>query len=171
MKKIFLTGPDVFYPDAEKVMEEKKALCRKYGAEGISPLESENADPEGERMTKVIMQGNLEKNYKCDIVLANCNDFRGADMDSGTAVDIAAGYFYGKQIYGYIDDLASMKERVRKHGGKPIGNNYVDQQGFKAEPFGNPINLMPYEMILERGELIQGNLEDALKYLKQKNII
>ena len=143
MKRIYLAGPDVFYLNAAKVMQNMKELCKKYGCIGISPLDSEQIEPGNERTTKVIMQGNLKKIDQCDMVLANCNDFRGADMDSGTAVDLASGYFKNKQLFGYIDDLSTMKKRLLKHGGKKVKEDVVDEQCFRAEPIGNPINLMP----------------------------
>lgn len=111
MKKIYLAGPDVFYLNAAEIMHKMKERCKKYGCIGISPLDSENVEG-NERTTKIIMNGNLAKIDESDIVLANCNDFRGADMDSGTAVDLAAGYFKEKQLFGYIDEPITMKERV-----------------------------------------------------------
>jgi nucleoside 2-deoxyribosyltransferase len=35
--RIYLAGPEVFLKNAKEVGEQKKALCRKYGFEGMFP--------------------------------------------------------------------------------------------------------------------------------------
>ena len=39
--RIYLAGPDVFLPDAEKVGDRKKALCERYGFTGVFPTDTD----------------------------------------------------------------------------------------------------------------------------------
>lgn len=40
-KRIYLAGPEVFLLNAKEIGKRKKALCRKYGFEGVFPLDVE----------------------------------------------------------------------------------------------------------------------------------
>ena len=44
--KIYLAGPDVFAQDPIAKGAELKALCKRYGAEGLFPLDNEISDTE-----------------------------------------------------------------------------------------------------------------------------
>lgn len=39
MKAVYLAGPDVFYPAAEQLAEEHKALCRRQGFGPLHPID------------------------------------------------------------------------------------------------------------------------------------
>ena len=45
MPKVYLAGPDVFFPDAREVFTWKKEICWNAGLEGMSPLDNEQ-DPD-----------------------------------------------------------------------------------------------------------------------------
>jgi nucleoside 2-deoxyribosyltransferase len=37
---IYLAGPTVFLPDPERIFDRMKAICRRHGLVGVSPLDS-----------------------------------------------------------------------------------------------------------------------------------
>jgi nucleoside 2-deoxyribosyltransferase len=144
MEKIYLAGWDVFKPNAREEGEKLKALCAKYGFEGLYPLdnECESADE--------IYHGNIGLLKSADYVIANVNAFRGSEPDSGTAFEIGYAASMGKRVISYISESRPMIEWVK------------DENGFSVEDFGFPVNLM----IAVGSELVIGTAEDALKKLK-----
>lgn len=140
--KIYIAGPDVFEKNAKQIGEIYKALCSQYGHKGLYPLDNECDS------SKDIYNGNIALINESDIVIANGNEFRG-EMDVGTAFEIGYAAAKGKKIYVYMDDTASLVEKIGRE----------DRQGRMVEDFGYPLNLM----ISESAEIIQGTFEDCVK--------
>lgn len=149
MKKVYLAGFDVFYPDAVERGKNMKQLCEQYGLEGLYPLDNEASN------AKEIFEGNIGLIDECDYVAANLNAFRGMEMDSGTAFEVGYATAKGKQVYGYLSDGRTQVEKI----------GLVDDKGFTVENFDMPINLM----IGCSAKIIIGTLEDALKQIAQEN--
>jgi len=168
MKKIYLAGPEVFLPDAVECFERHKELCLRHGFSPLSPLDnSEAASGEtGITLARSIFAANARMIDQCDTVAANCNPFRGACVDDGTAWEIGYAYARGKRIYGYAASTEALPRIVqsriptRSHAsGHPI-----DADGYLVnEDFGNSLNLM-LEFAIEAsgGKLIRGDLEQCL---------
>ncbi|MBR6791227.1 MAG: nucleoside 2-deoxyribosyltransferase [Oscillospiraceae bacterium] len=144
MKRIYLAGFDVFRKDAVEYGRHLKALCARYGFEGLYPLDNE-ADSAEE-----IFRGNLALIEKCDILLCNLNPFRGDEPDSGTCFEVGYCFAKGKRIVGYLDDGRTMREKLGEISG-----------GYAVEDFSMAVNLM----LGCAGEIIEGGPEDALKKL------
>ncbi len=145
-KKIYIAGFDVFYSDAVRRGIKYKEICKKYGFEGLYPLDNECTE------AKDIFRGNLALIDKADFICANLNDFRGVDMDSGTAFEIGYGYASGKDIFGYTSDISSLREKLGEH----------DDRGFSVEDFGMCVNLMIGCACVH---IVQGDFEDCIKYI------
>lgn len=151
MKKIYIAGFDVFRADAAEAGAYLKALCGRYGYEGLYPLDKE-ADDAG-----AIFAGNLRLIERCDILIANLNNFRGLEPDSGTAFELGYAYARGKQILGYLEDTRPLLEKLssqEKYPGR-------DDWGYSVEDFGLPVNLM----LGCAAEIVQGGFEDCLQRL------
>ena len=166
MKKIYLAGPEVFLPDARLRFERHKELCRLHGFEPLSPLDNAGSGESGIALARFIFAGNVKMIDRCDIVAANCNPFRGACVDDGTAWEIAYAYARGKQIWGYCARIAPLPVIVQSRiatedheSGHPI-----DSDGFLVnEDFGNTLNLMlEFSIEASGGKLIQGDFEQCL---------
>ena len=103
--------------DAVAHGEALKALCARYGFEGLYPLD--NALPkqlaEPREQAAWIYRANIGLIERADAVLANLNFFRGAEPDSGTAFEVGYATALGKPVYGYVDDAGSYAERIRRH--------------------------------------------------------
>jgi nucleoside 2-deoxyribosyltransferase len=144
--RIYLAGFDVFRPDSVEQGRKMKELCAQYGFEGCYPLDNE-ADTAQE-----IYEANVALLASCDVVAANCNPFRGQEMDSGTAFEVGYGCALGKKVYGYLADGRPMVEKLGK----------VDDQGFHVENFGQPLNLM----IAIGATVVTGGLEECLQKIQ-----
>jgi nucleoside 2-deoxyribosyltransferase len=130
-RRVYLAGPDVFFPEAIEVGRRKKAICSEHGFEGVFPLDAE-LDLAGLTPPEQgyhCFDAMIELMEGCDLVIANLTPFRGPSMDVGTAVEI--GYMHGrsKPVFGYTNVAASYAERVAP-----------DQ--FFIEPFDLVDNLM-----------------------------
>lgn len=147
MKKIYIAGFDVFCEDASQRGEELKRVCEKYGFLGLYPLDNQCESGND------IFKGNVGLIDEADIICANLNDFRGSDVDSGTAFEIGYGYAKGKTLYGYRENLKNLRENLGEKDG----------EGFSVEDFGMCVNLM----IGCSCEIIEGNFEDCVKALKE----
>lgn len=147
MKTIYIAGFDVFYPDAIQRGAQMKIACAERGFIGLYPMDNE-ADNAQE-----IFEGNLSFIRRADIIVANLNPFRGKEMDSGTAFEIGYAHALGKEIWGYLDDDRTMRERLGE----------ADENGFSVENFGLPINLM----IGQPAHIMKGGFVDCLNELKK----
>ncbi len=131
MMRVYLAGPDVFYPDAKERGECLKALCCEMGLEGVYPLDSEleleKLDPL--RQGYAIYKANIQLIRSCRAVMANMNPFRGPSMDVGTAFEMGFGSALGLIVVGYMDDKTLYKSRV-------------SPDGLHIEDFGMVDNLM-----------------------------
>ena len=115
-KRVYLAGPEVFLVNAKEVGKQKKALCRKYGFEGVFPLDNEvdinDKTPREMGLCISALNENLIKS--CDIVIANLTPFRGPSADVGTAYEIGFAHALGKMVFAYTNVAAPFTERTVK---------------------------------------------------------
>ncbi len=142
MKRIYIAGFDVFYPDAIQRGAQMKIACAEHGWIGLFPFDNEADTP------KEIFEGNLSMIRQADTIVANLNPFRGQEMDSGTAFEIGFAHALGLDVWGYLDDDTPMRDRLGE----------IDEDGFSVENFGYPINLM----IAEPAHIVRGTFRDCL---------
>lgn len=114
--RVYLAGPEVFFPNAREQGEEKKRLCAAHGFSGIYPLDNEIADasslhPEG--LARAISHGNERLMRGADLIIANCTPFRSVSMDAGTAYEIGFMRALGKPVFGYSNVAAHYAARVK----------------------------------------------------------
>ena len=164
--KIYLAGPEVFFPDPRKEGERLKSICRQYGFEGIFPLD-DDLDTDGLENWEIadaIFGANIEKIEDCAAVVANMTPFRGPGMDAGTAFEIGYAYSEGKLIVGWSADDRDYIDRVREYFGGKLAQSdgWRDPQGMEIEDFGQPENLMMSSAVID----VVSDFETALKLLK-----
>ena len=163
MKKIYIAGPDVFERDSIEIGKQFVALCKEYGYEGLYPLDNV-VDFSGEKhkIAKDIFEANVAMITQADIVIANLNQFRGKEADSGTVWECGYASALGKEVYGYMNstcdymDTFAYAEKFEREGYS------VDKYERVIEDFGHPINLM---VACSIKEIIEGEFEDVLKVL------
>lgn len=115
-KRVYLAGPEVFLSNAKEIGENKKALCKKYGFEGVFPIDIE-VDAEGKSPIEVglCISGINENLIKsCDIVVANITPFRGPSADVGTAYEMGFAHALGKRVFAYTNVAVPFTERTKK---------------------------------------------------------
>ncbi len=146
--RVYLAGPEVFLCEAKEVGERKKALCRKYGFEGVLPLDNE-VDAKGKGPREIgwcISDVNEGLIKSCDIVIANITPFRGPSADVGTAFEMGFAHALGKKVFAYTNVALPFTERaVKALDGKVnrcSDGKLRDAQGMFIEEVGLTDNLM-----------------------------
>jgi nucleoside 2-deoxyribosyltransferase len=143
--RVYLAGPEVFFPDALAQGAEKKRLCAKFGFTGVFPLDNaiaEAASLSPEALARAISHGNESLMRSCDLMIANCTPFRGVSMDAGTAFEIGFMRALGRPVLGYSNVAADHAARVRAT--PEAARAWWDQETRQAdiEDFGLAENLM-----------------------------
>lgn len=113
---------------------------------GLYPKDNEVVDA-----TRIV-DCNFSLIDECDIIIADCNPFRGQEPDSGTVCEIGYGIAKKKKIICYMEDTT------------PLYNKYgaFDKNNCFYENFGFPLNIM----IATKATIIEGTFEDAVASLK-----
>ncbi len=147
-KRIYLAGPEVFFPEEEHqaIVAEKKRLLRDAGFEGVDPLDTalEFSDEEvkHERGHR-IYQANRELMDSCDAIIANLTPFRGISADPGTVFEVGYMIGQGKPAFGFTLDSRFYQQRA--------GATCQDELGHTIEDFEMSDNLMIEGGIRESG--------------------
>ncbi len=142
--KIYLSGPDVFLPDARAIGLRKKRLCEEFGFVGLYPLDHDLAAAPGATLDEKIFSANVALMRQADAGIFNLTPFRGVNADPGSAFEAGFMAALGKPVFAYTNNSAALFDRVAAaHGvhGAPEGE-YCDAQGLSIENFGNADNLM-----------------------------
>ncbi|WP_396269214.1 nucleoside 2-deoxyribosyltransferase [Ideonella sp.] len=138
---IYLAGFDVFRLDARAHGERLKALCAQHGHRGLYPLDNElPAGMSGPEAAQWIYRANIELIGQADAVVANLNNFRGLEPDSGTAFEVGYAVALGKPVWGYLEDHRPLHQQVLCT--EAAKGHYVDAKQLTVENFGLPRNLM-----------------------------
>lgn len=118
MTKVYIAGPDVFFPNAAELGRRKKQICEDHGLEGIFPLdqEVEEADLTGPELAYAIFRICERLMDECDIAIANMTPFRSVSMDVGTAIELGYMAGAGKRLYGYSNVAGDLKTRITVDG-------------------------------------------------------
>jgi len=118
--RIYLAGPEVFLTNAKEIGDQKKALCNKYGFEGVFPIDVE-VDAKGKEPREVglcISKINEDLIKSCQIIIANITPFRGPSADVGTIYEMGYAHGLDKLVFAYTNVAEAFTERtVRALGG------------------------------------------------------
>ncbi|MEG0832789.1 MAG: nucleoside 2-deoxyribosyltransferase [Oscillospiraceae bacterium] len=149
--KAYLAGYKMFFPDADERAESDKKICDKYGIIGVYPPDEEPDDEFAKYVPKDDSQEEILRGYfmrdvnnmqRCDMVLAQLEDFRGTEPDSGTAFECGYMAGKGKRLYAYCGDTSPLLERVKIKKHKNAEGLWCDEDENRIEDFGYPLNLM-----------------------------
>ena len=117
--RVYLAGPDVFFPDAAERSAILKDACRHYGFEGVFPLDSgvQLVSPIAQEENGfLIYEANIRLIRSCQAIMANVSPFRGPSVDAGTAFEIGFGRALGLEVVGYTSNRSVYKDRVIPDG-------------------------------------------------------
>ena len=146
--RIYLAGPDVFFPHSAQIFAALKAHCERLGMVGLEPsdggLGADFAGSDAERAQR-IYEGNVQLIREADGVAANLMRFRGQEPDSGTVFEVGFAIALGKPVVAYGVEPGTYAERVSAaipcaRDGK--GRVRELESGATVEGLGQRLNLM-----------------------------
>lgn len=163
--KAYLAGPDVFLPyeNMKKLVFEKKKICKEYGFEGISPIDTEiTLDSQIAKYYTInygyglqIGLSNMKIMDECSFGFFNLTpwqplneEYLGLHADVGTSFEL--GYMVAKRakVFGYSNSRLNYKERVislfatRFTYCDKMTGTIRDEKGYLVEDFNMRDNLM-----------------------------
>lgn len=152
--RVYLAGPEVFFPNALAQGAEKKRLCAEFGFAGVFPLDNTIADAASlspEALARAISHGNEGLMRSSDLMIANCTPFRSVSMDAGTAFEIGFMRALGRPVLGYSNVAADHAARVRALPEAVQGAWDPETRQADIEDFGLAENLMIAIAVLDTG--------------------
>jgi nucleoside 2-deoxyribosyltransferase len=161
-QKIYLAGPDVFWPNAREAGAAKIALCSRYGYTGLFPLDTELdlAGLQPRDAGLAIYRANIGLMKQADLVIANMTPFRGPSLDAGTAFELGYMTGLGKPVWGYSLDGRLYADRVARSD----TDADLDPDGMTIERFDMADNLMLIGAIEDSGaQLLAHHAEPRLE--------
>jgi nucleoside 2-deoxyribosyltransferase len=170
MRNIYLAGPEVFLLNAREIGEQKKAICQKYGLNGIFPLDNELRPKNASLSARAIAiyRANVDLIRNSDAIIANLTPFRGPSMDVGTAFEIGFAAALGLPVFGYTNSPARLIERVSSSIQTTLAERHaspVDERGMEIENFGFFENLMIEVPVLETaGSIVSGTTSESERF-------
>ena len=178
MYRVYLAGPEVFTRNPLELAEAKKTICKRYGFEGVFPLDNElnfNGLSKYEIGLK-ISQANEQLMQDCDLVIANMTPFRGPNTDSGTAFELGYMRALGKPVLAYANiyeaatglDTSKHMNRVRTY--------YADKvPGRKAELMlrkeSDTVEDSRYNMAVEDFDMVDNLMLDGAVYFSGHEVV
>lgn len=138
--RVYLAGPDVFFPEGRALLARKRALCRRYGFTAVSPLDAVPGPRPPARASRrarglAIAAANEAKIRSCQLVVANLSPFRGPSADPGTVYELGLARGLGLPVFAYSTDGRTFRARSLAHVAH-------EPDGLAIENFGLHDNLM-----------------------------
>jgi nucleoside 2-deoxyribosyltransferase len=146
--KVYLAGPDVFFPDHVEIYGALKAHCLAFGMEGLAPTDSALSPAVRSHpgdLAQAIFEGNVTLIRQADAVIANLVPFRGQEPDSGTVFEVGFAVALAKPVVGYGVPPGTYAERVAQSIAcfeDAAGKIREVATGVTVEGLGQPLNLM-----------------------------
>ena len=113
--RIYLAGPDVFFPKRDQIFKDLKSRCERAGLTGVAPVDApiQQSAADGEdQVAQAIYDGNVALLRDADGCIANLQSFRGLEPDSGTVFEVGFAVALGKPVVVYGVPPGTYAERV-----------------------------------------------------------
>src|ERR1700722_13802563 len=149
LPRVYLAGPDVFFPQPTLWAAGKKTICDRYGLAGVSPLDDLPEEPaewaEFPFWRRIALRNEAHIS-SCQGLIANLTPFRGPSADVGTVYEVGFARALGLAIFGYATTAKAFLPRtLRALGGEAKSGQdgaLHDGAGLLVEQFGLFDNLM-----------------------------
>lgn len=162
-RKVYLAGPDVFYPNANEVFAELEAICASHDLVGLRPSDgglSKGFTGTPDEIAERIYVANMALIAEADFVLANLRSFRGQEPDGGTVFEVGVAVALKKAVAVYGVPPGNYGERVCASLGyhrDARGLAFDSVTGCLIEEFDQRLNLM-----MSRSTVISDSAEEAI---------
>lgn len=156
--KVYIAGPEVFFPNGKEIIARKGELARRYGFEA-NTFGGGDYPSEKFAFGVAISKKNEETMRASDFILANMTPFRGLSTDVGTAYEIGFMCALGKVAFAYTNDPRAYDVRIATDYYEGAVTQALDgmtrgSDGWMVEDHAMVDNLMLDGGIVERGGTI-----------------
>jgi nucleoside 2-deoxyribosyltransferase len=141
---VYLAGPSVFRPNAKAHLAELARLCERHGLHPLLPTDDCGGAMD-QPLARRIYAANTRMLRSAHGVLADLQEWRGHEPDSGTAFEVGFAAALGLPIVGYGlagDTYAERVARSRPCERDAHGTLRECESRMAVEDFGMPLNLM-----------------------------
>src|ERR1700722_10668168 len=161
LPRVYLAGPDVFFPQPTLWAAGKKTICDRYGLAGVSPLDDLPEEPaewaEFPFWRRIALRNEAHIS-SCQGLIANLTPFRGPSADVGTVYEVGYARALGLAIFGYATTTEPFLPRTLKAIGDGAraqeDGSWQDGDGLLVEQFGLFDNLMIEGAIVGSGGVL-----------------
>ena len=145
----YLAGFEMFYPDGKERGEAWKAIAAKYGIIGYFPPDEAPKDqfpeyePKDDSTEEKLKKGFLhDVNHmrRSDIIIAQLEDWRGAEPDSGTCFECGYAAATGMRLYAWCSNPTTLLERTRAEKHQDENGVWRDSEGYAFEQRNFPLD-------------------------------
>ena len=142
--RVYLAGPSVFRPNAKAHLASLASLCERHGLTALLPTD-DCAGATDAPLARRIYESNTQMLRSADGVLADLQEWRGHEPDSGTAFEVGIAAALELPIVGYgapVDCYADRVSKTRMCERDALGMLRECDGQMAVEDFGMPLNLM-----------------------------
>lgn len=147
--KVYIAGPEVFFPNGSEQMARKGQLALDYGFYP-STMAEDALDPNGVTPFAFgcqISAANEKMMREADLVIANLTPFRGISADIGTAFEVGFMCALGRPAFGYTNTAKLYFDRLsddyyQGQSSKDANGIIRGSDGLMIEDHGMVDNLM-----------------------------
>lgn len=144
--RVYLAGPDVFFPEALEAAQRRKDFLSGLKMEGVFPLDTQ--EDLSTATAASIFKTNRALIDSCQALLANITPFRGPSADVGTVWEIGYACGQGKAVAAYSANTSVYREKVFHGGWSDATHSRRDKHGHEIEHFGDIDNLMVTQSVI-----------------------
>ena len=145
----YLAGWEMFWPDGKERGEKWKEIAAKYGIIGYFPPDPAPEDeyPEyepkddstAERLKKGFIH-DVNHMRRSDMIIAQLEDWRGAEPDSGTCFECGYAAATGMRLYAWCSNPTTLIARTRAEKFADENGVLRDSEGYAFEDRGFPLD-------------------------------
>lgn len=150
--KLYLSGPDVFLPNAKAIIAEKVKLAQASGFVVLIPGDDDIARrttpspavEAGGGISREIYAFNVAAMREADFAICQLTPFRGPSADVGTVFELGMMIGLGKPVFAYTNSNQSYLDRIGTKVERPgsFPPAWSDALDCSIENFSNHDNLM-----------------------------
>jgi len=169
MKSVYLAGPMVFLPDAERVFGIMKDILKDYGLKGVAPVDNQSnliGVRPGRDLNGAIYQADVEIMNSVDGAIFDISPFRrGTEMDAGTAFEIGYCRCLGIPMTGWTTRTLFYPELVSEYVKERFGQGLLEDgegaPGAKSGSARDPDGLLVHSSGLYQNLMVQMAIETS----------
>jgi nucleoside 2-deoxyribosyltransferase len=169
MKSVYLAGPTVFLPDAERIFGIMKSILMEHGLRGVAPVDNQSnliGVRPGRDLNEAIYRADVEIMNSVDGAIFDISPFRrGTEMDPGTAFEVGYCRCLGIPMVGWTTQTVFYPELVSSYVSERFGKELLEDSestsGAKSGGTRDPDGIMVHSSGFYQNLMVQMAIETA----------